>query len=658
MARKLASGRRLRAALVSGGLLAGVVAVGVAGPAHGMAVPVTSGFSAYANGTALHAHVLQLPPRVADVDHAFASVRVSASGLADQVANEVNELVNPKLPDSNAYARGGGAEVGLGSDTPVDPSGKPLLLPTIAEAKAPGAADKGFTDGLVSTNVIDLNGQVDPLANATALQGRAAALWNPHWLFPTLGNPLTYGFGTAADAQVLDTGTATPPTDALGRFIGSLLATNTPGPDRSVISSQAYSYLVNNGDGTCGIAEEIHQELAPVRIDQQGDGDPTNDLVIEVGGDWIVKGVLTGKAAGSYVTYGPDPKTNADNNPLIRITDLSQPPDKQITDILRLGDITGDGIDLPADPLLHLTVGEPLRAIAAPGSDPSKVFGSKPTLPADNGGTAFSAAADVVRLQALVGASPPFEGLDLRLGHFEMKANIPSGGVNCEIPVSKTGGPATVGTPVNFTVKVPTSPEDLVPFPCDISNVSLTDKLSVQDGNPVMYLTKMVSAKDPAHEVVSFPLSSKTTSGTLATTDSWANKSPSLTYTVTAQAVSGAGHIINDATAKASASNCKGSNSVLGSVIGLINGNSFVGADGKLVGGDFFGVGGSGLTANLNGGGAVNIQGTGEVRGVEVARSHVLAVTGRNDTMYLAIALAALASAFGAIRLRRRLLAD
>ncbi len=235
-----------------------------------------------------------------------------------------------------------------------------------------------------------------------------------------------------------------------------------------------------------------------------------------------------------------------------------------------------------------------------------------------------------------------------------MKASVPAGGVNCEIPVAKTSSVpvANTGTSMVFTVKVPNDPALVAPFPCDIANVSLTDKLTKIDGNPKMNLDKITGPKGEVGTVAA-----DKQSASVNTTDSWVNGQPSLVFTINASVPSnsGTGTMRDDATATATASNCKGSNSVLGAVIGLIQGTGIIGPGG--ISGDFFGANGVGLTANIRGGGPVAVKGTGILNGPPVARAAVLAVTGRSDTIYLALALAALASAFGVTRLRRRVTA-
>src|SRR5438477_415996 len=124
-------------------------------------------------------------------------------------------------------------------------------------------------------------------------------------------------------------------------------------------SAQSFSYLVNNGDGTCGLAAEIHMSIAPVNI-------AAGNLLIEVGGDWIMKAVATGKTTGSSFTYGPDPAANAPNTPLIRIIDTSTNPDNVLASLTTQDLLTDSGFSLPSNPVIDLSVGEHARAVAPP----------------------------------------------------------------------------------------------------------------------------------------------------------------------------------------------------------------------------------------------------------------------------------------------------
>ncbi len=492
---------------------------------------------------------------------------------------------------------------------------------------------------------IDLEGALDPVANASALGGRAATLWNPNYLFPTLGNPLTYGFGTAADAQVLNTGTGL---DDLGRFLESVLSTNAPpstDPDRNVASSQSFTYLVNNGDGTCGIASEIHTTVAPINIGLLG-------TTIEVGGDWVMKGVATGKPTGNKLTYGPTSEENPGTGVIRVIDNTGAAP---ITEVLDLQDILGDtGLaeQLDAlDPLADVSIGADARAISPPNADGTATVPNDTSLPTVSP-TRVAGAADVVRLK-LGSALAPLDLADIRVGHFEMDLRVPEGGVNCEIPVSKTTSHPVVntGTPLSFDIKVPSDPNAVKPFPCDLTNVTLTDVLSVEKADtpsnpPRMNIT---SARGPKGEVGTVAPGGQSVSFT--NIGNWKPGDPPLVVHIeaTVPAGSGTGIMKDTATATATAANCKASNSVLANVIGLITGGGTV--QGLA---NFFGSNGVGLTGNIRGGGPVSIKGIGLLGDQRLQRAAVLAVTGRNDTLYVGLALAAMASAFGLVRFRRR----
>jgi hypothetical protein len=645
----LARGRRLRTALVSGGLIAGVLAVAASGPAHAVATAPTAGLKAAISGTEIHVHAVQAPPKLADVDEAFSLGVIDSSGIKGDTLNEMNEGVHAPSPVRNVLARGGGAEAGLAENTPNNADARLLELTT---ATVTNTVTPPYTSGLLDNtkNTIDLAGALDPLANASALGGRAAALWNPNFLFPTLGNPLHYSYGQAADAQVLNTGGL----DALKRFVTPLLGTNSPGPDRTVGSSQSFSYLVNNCDGTCGLGAEIHMSIAPVRIGVAG-------LTVEVGGDWIMKGVATGKSTGNSFTYGPDPNATGPKTPVLRILDLTQQPANQVLAALNLQDILGntglaEQLD-PLDPIADVSVGADARAISAPGAIPDDL--SKPTLSSSNGGTHLAAAADVVRVKALAGLAAPFEAADLRVGHFEMNLNVPAGGVNCEIPVAKTANVpvATSGGDMTFTIKVPSDPTAVQPFPCDMTNVTVTDVSSiVKADNPSKPPKINFTSGTGPHGEKGTP-SANGQSISFPSIGTWHPGDPPLVVTVhaTVPTDSGTGIVKDEATATGTAANCTGKHSVLGNVIGLITGDVTGVGNGSVTGtGNFFGSNGVGLTGKINGTGPVSIVGKGALSANAVL-AKVLAVTGDSrQGLFLALSLAALASAFGIRRLRRR----
>jgi hypothetical protein len=263
----------------------------------------------------------------------------------------------------------------------------------------------------------------------------------------------------------------------------------------------------------------------------------------------------------------------------------------------------------------------------------------------------------------LQGIASPFQLADLRLGHFEMKLNVPDGGVNCEIPVAKTSSVpvAAPGEPMTFNVKVPSDTNAVKPFPCDLTHVTINDVLSVEKANDPAHPPKMnlVSGTGPKGEVGT--VSADHQSIVFNNTGPWKPGAPPLVYTIQAVVASdsGAGIMKDEATAHATAAGCSGKNSILGSVIGLITGDATGVGNGVVEGtANFFGSNGTGLTGNIRGGGPVKIHGRGDLNGPKVGKLAVenrkLPATGLNDGPRMALAFCALLSTAALMRFRRR----
>ena len=75
------------------------------------------------------------------------------------------------------------------------------------------------------------------------------------------------------------------------------------------------------------------------------------------------------------------------------------------------------------------------------------------------------------------------EAVDLRVGHQEVGAEVPAGGVNCPIPVTKTADPRAIniGTSGN-TSKITLTVHNV--FDCDLEGVVLTDRIRQREGDP------------------------------------------------------------------------------------------------------------------------------------------------------------------------------
>ena len=434
-----------------------LVAAWAAVPAKVVAQPVSAqSFAAYGTGTVLGANVLRLgSTQAVNAQVGFAAQAVNTSGLGAATMNELGYAAQPSQPGKNAYGRGSGLEVGLLTPHPADPDPNQIILAGLAQASAAPIGP------MVTKQIGPIN--AGGLLHASLLRGKAEAVYDPNAC--AVGRPFAFGEGEVAKVQVLNTGVIQPS----GEFSKAVLETSLPA-NRNVGQSRTFSYLTANGDGTFGIVSETHQQVLPISL---FDG----QITIELLGEWVLRTTATGKPGGAKVEYAPvgaGPQT-----PVLRLKLFGGVP---LT--FNLQQLLGPkGLDLSIPNLLTLRVGTPPRPIGNSAS---------PQIPAPVAadGTSASAAVDVVRLSLL--NTPGFSLLDLRLGHMEASVRAPAGGIKCEIPVSKTGQPASVnaGGTVTQTITIPSDRGAFARlFGCDLVGIKATDVVSVKSGNPTFEIT-------------------------------------------------------------------------------------------------------------------------------------------------------------------------
>lgn len=400
-----------------------------------------------------------------------------ADGVGLAKLNEVNRIYQPKITNKLSYARGSGVEVGLGT-TPADPN--QAIIAGLAEQTAPPDNKEPTTEEIAVEG--------DPVAYASVARGQAIANSQDSGLLPeicVLGDDLARGIGYAADAQLVDSGaeTASPQLD------GAILALDDQDPDRSVSQSTSRVRLVPSGKpNNYGLMSEVRQTIAPVTLLQnRAAGEDPRTVTIEVLGEWVLRVVALGSPKGASVFYGPgkvSPQT-----PILRIIDSVG----EVSDILSFQDLFGEeGTIIPIPGLAEIALGEDPRAIAKPGVAPDAA--SKPTIAAD--GTTAAAAVDVIRIRLADGALG-----DIRVGHMEVTTQVPAGGVNCPIPVTKTADPRTI----NIVPQTPNTSKINITvhnvFDCDLVNVVLTDRIRQREGDPDF---KLLSG-EPTPESPSLP---------------------------------------------------------------------------------------------------------------------------------------------------------
>lgn len=464
---------RRRAAAVAA---AAALLVAAAGAPAGAAVADQGDHRAFATGTVLHAEAVEQPElsdpesiRVVDADLAFSGAAHDAAGLPEQQTTEYGGTFQPAqtadetpVAGANAYGRGFGLDVSLGQEGQQDGQ---LTLAGLSEAVAPPTSE------LVRNEVGPV--PADPLAYASTLRGEAQAIYEDGDVCPSLGGDISYGLGYAEDAQLVDQdGDPEGATDELEQPV---VSTNAYDPDRAVSQSMSHTFLApqSGPDGAVvgenlGVVAETRQTIAPVTLFAGTE----NQVTIEFLGEWVLRAVATGVPGTAHVHYGP-----AETSPTTPLVRILQPEEE--TTILTTQDIFGDeGLVIDALPLVSLAIGEDPRAI---GGDAE----SQPVIAGD--GTAASAAVDVVRVQFL-SEGETGELTELRVGHMEVSAEAPAGGITCDLPVTKSSDEVEVSPGDSFTYTITVDN----PNQCPLTNVRIVDDLTATEG-----VTWTVTGADP-----------------------------------------------------------------------------------------------------------------------------------------------------------------
>jgi hypothetical protein len=335
--------------------------------------------------------------------------------------------------------------------------------------------------------------------------------------------------GYAANAQLL------PATNA------TALATST-GND-AVNISKSFTYLIPNGDGTYGLVTETHQTLAPVVLLNSVAG-PL--VTLTFAGEWVLRSTATGKPGGSKVEYAPggDPTSTT---PVITLTVGGTTPVTTTYTTQQLLTQKGFTVDLPLA-LGSIALGEDPRAISVPPAAPDAA--SSPELAAN--GTVAGGAVDVVRIITTL-AGQTLGLTDLRVGHMESKAVVPAGGIQCGIPVKKTGTPASVVAGkdqlVSYTISVPADVEAFKAIACDIVNLKVVDVTTAEPGVKFNIVSASPGGVISGGDTVTWANLGKYTPGDAPIV---------LTVGLKVPSDSAAGKITDVATATAVLGNCKG----------------------------------------------------------------------------------------------------
>jgi hypothetical protein len=560
------------------------------------------GVSAFATGTVVHADLLQnAGTKLVDAEVGFSGAVFESGGLLNPIFNELDRELAPKLPEKLGFARGAGLEVGLGVSPTTD--NQAILAGKAVATTRPNSAP-------VSTGAgpIDL----DPLVWADLLRGQAAA--NAGDDDCALGTDASHGLAYVADAQLLDTATASQQ---------STSASRSEAAEPSGVGERTVETVTDPVSGLLGTVKKTTQQVAPAQ--QQAAAEPASSPgssneaqaapmpnveglekpLISLDADGPARAVSQSRSRTVFVAQRDRDGNRLGNafgimsevrQTIAPITLFEGTPNaltiellgewvlqavagglpgtgyihygpgraspetpvlrlidaRGVTKILNLQDlVTDDGLVVNIPGIAEIAIGEAPRAIDGDA-------GSTPVV--SSSGTTTAAAVDVVRVRALPGA--PVQLTDLRVGHMETRAQVPAGGATCSIPVSKRPSveQANVGDVFDVVFNVTN------PYDCTLSDVRLEDVVTTEDNARFE-----VVSTDPAAS--SAPAGSALASGTVT----WANigdlaKGQSRTVTARFGARGGAGAIIDTATATGKLTDCADPGATVAGVdVGVVN---------------------------------------------------------------------------------------
>lgn len=437
-------------------------------------------FSGYASGTYLHVGALKIgDTNTLAVDAGFSGAVVNSRGLGTPTTDQLGRTVSPALADRNSYGTGFGLDANLlGSD---------LLAQQHAAAAAPPSTD------LVSNRLLGPI-TVPGVLSAGVLEGHAQARYEGGNCI--LGADMSFGQGNVADATVLG-----GPIDAVTDLLDALIGTNPSSQTGGAVRTSSRTRLVpqTNASGQLigdqvGLMTETKQTLAPVVLFQ---GIPGAEITINLLGEWTLRAVATGIPGQAYIEYQPGAASGETTvlsiqNTLPLVGEVTNVLNVTLNQLLGIDQIVNDLLSGPGG-LLGLGLVE-----IALNPDPTVVQAAD--------GTSASASVDVARVRLLPGAEgvlgqltnsliPGLQLADVRIGHMEVGATVPAGGISCpEIPVTKTADPNPVNAGEQFTYTITVNN----PYDCRLTDVRVVDTIATTQN-----IRYTIRSQDPAASSVS-----------------------------------------------------------------------------------------------------------------------------------------------------------
>jgi hypothetical protein len=366
---------------------------------------------------------------------AKASVAQTAAGVGtpfDTTSGLSELLFKGATSGKNAYGHGAGVSLGLGQGA----NQVPQAQLTVAEASSPKPSDD-------KTSLIDLsNTPLKPVVSAVVQPDTAAANTTSVNDYCILGAPLSGGSASVANLSVLNAG-----------------ATSVVKADQ-VVNTASTQTLVPNASGNFGLQAQSVTE--PVGLTVLA-GTP-NPLTIKILNPVLLTAIAGGHNGEASVTYGADGKGTV---PVVSLSSGSN------TTTLTMAQLVGSGglkihlgiadLDIGVPPTVSTS---PDGTKASASADLIKVTVPGTTAPTVSGGGLLGAILTPVLKPVVQGASSVLSAVqsalqaaglqvaDIRIGHQEVSSQVPPGGINCHIPMTKTAfpNPVQVGNTFVYTI--------------------------------------------------------------------------------------------------------------------------------------------------------------------------------------------------------------
>ena len=586
-------------------------------------------FHGYASGTEVHLGAVTVSGKsVADTEEGYSGASTNTAGLGSSVVGDnggvagTGLLVQP-TQDSSKHGFGTGAGLEAGLVAPADASGDQLQLAGLATQTAP-PNQAANSVSIPNASCPETNGVPQclqlpsGLAAAGALSSEGAAVWDS--AVCPLGQPISYGFGDAADASLLDYTTLSPITSALSSALANLgITVPTSGQviqNLGDARTTSETYLSSNGDGTFGLSTRAELTIAPVSINLLG----TADLELEVGGALNSNGTAnpavpisltataTGESSGAKVTLGANdvvsltlkigsttttilPATSLDDlvgqgglvitlDPQTLVPQLAAAisGNPVLNQLGGVGGTLGSIVNqvttalqpvtsaLPNVSLGEISIGTPVRAI---NSDPAAKTPGTPTpvgTASPSEGTNASGAFDLARVTLAPSANgTTYPLVNFFIGHLEAASSL-AAPILCSLPVIKSADPTavTAGQSFNYNIQVP-DPAKLNLIDCNLDNITVTDTITDVTGPglglPTFTVTSPQNGAGVTVQTVSPNKAIVTWTGLsykVAPTGQPPNPPLALTITVAVPATSPAGTIQDTVLATGTTSGCQG----------------------------------------------------------------------------------------------------